>query len=106
MTTTIISLVNQKLSEKIQSMISAEFRKSYKEWKKDGQENLRGEYILSICEQIEYNKKGCVSIPIEKDGVDGGYLEVYGIQQIPNTLSFGEIKQMENIKRCFEALKK
>ena len=47
-------------------------------WKNEGQK-LPIELVLTLCEEIEEGEEDeYVSLPIDADGSDGGYLHVYG----------------------------
>jgi hypothetical protein len=63
-------------------IIHEAFREEYQTWKDQGQKNLTGQYTLTVCENVELGKDDeYISIPIEKDGTDGGYLHVYGMRE-------------------------
>lgn len=75
----IVSAVGQKITPDMKRAIHDAFREEYKTWKESGQKNLTGQYTLTVCEAIQRaTDDEYVSIPIEKDGSDGGYLHVYG----------------------------
>lgn len=80
MSVEIISQERQKLSQEIKSKILKAFFKERRQWKKDGQpkENLEGDFTLVVCEKICLGTpEDMISIPIEAEGDDGGYLHVY-----------------------------
>ena len=63
------------------SSIQYELMKQMKIWENEGQNDINGRYVLTICEKIEKgNIDEYVSIPIDYDGQDGGYLHVYGLR--------------------------
>ena len=104
-TVRIKSMLSQKLDENIKSEILDEFWDQYANWKADGQKNISGDYRLVIYEEIEFtgNYDDSISISIEKFGQydmeDGGYMQVYGIREIPDRYSYGEIMQLKNLER-------
>ncbi len=105
-TVRIKSMLSQKLDQKIKSMILEDFWDSYAEWKADGQKNISGDYRLVIYEEIEFTGNyddDSISISIEKFGEydmdDGGYMQIYGIREIPDTYNYGEIMQLKNLER-------
>ncbi len=98
-------MLSQKLDEKIKSEILDEFWGQYANWKADGQKNISGDYRLAIYEEIEFtgNYDDFITVSIEKYGeydmYDGGYFDVYGIREIPNRYSYGDITQLKNLER-------
>ena len=99
-------MLSQKLDEKIKSEILDEFWGQYAEWKADGQKHLSGDYRLAIYEEIEFTgdyDHDSISISIEKFGEydmeDGGYMQVFGIREIPDRYNYGDIMQLKNLER-------
>ena len=73
--------MNQKITQKISSLIQYELMQQMKIWENEGQTDLDGRYVLTICEKIQKGDLNeYISIPIEYDKQDGGYLHVYGMR--------------------------
>ncbi len=105
-TVRIKSMLSQKLDQKIKSEILDEFWDQYANWKADGQKNISGDYRLAIYEEIEFTGNyddDSISISIEKYGEydmeDGGYMQVFGLREIEDRYSYGEIMQLKNLQR-------
>lgn len=80
------SQVGQKLTSEIKSKIKDAFWTAFNEWEEEGQTDLDGQYILTVCEniQVSENEEDFIAIPIDFEDRDGGYLEVYGLREIEN----------------------
>ncbi|MDE1816802.1 MAG: hypothetical protein KGI11_09640 [Thaumarchaeota archaeon] len=81
----IVSQERQRLSSEMKSKILKAFFIERKQWKNEGQpkENLEGVFQLTVCEKIKMGTKDdIISIPIDHEGEDGGYLHVYGIVEV------------------------
>ena len=58
-----------------------EFETEFESWENQKQECIHGDYALTICENVELAEDTeYVSIPIDYDSQDGGYLHVYGMR--------------------------
>ena len=77
------SITKQDLKNEIIEKIIIEFETEFESWENQKQECIHGHYTLTICENIEIAQDTeYVSIPIDYDGLDGGYLHVYGLREV------------------------
>ena len=75
------SITKQELENEIIEKIIIEFETEFESWENQKQECIHGHYTLTICENIEIAQDTeYVSIPIDYDSQDGGYLHVYGLR--------------------------
>ena len=79
----IISNTKQDLKNEIIEKIITEFQTEYESWENQKQECIHGDYTLAVCENVELAEDTeYISIPIDFDGLDGGYLHVYGLREV------------------------
>ena len=77
----IISNTKQDLKNEIIEKIIIEFETEFESWENQKQECIHGDYTLAVCENVELaGDTEYISIPIDFDGLDGGYLHVYGMR--------------------------
>ena len=77
------SITKQELKNEIIEKIIIEFETEFESWENQKQECIHGHYTLTICENVELAEDTeYVSIPIDYDGLDGGYLHVYGLREV------------------------
>ena len=77
------SITKQELENEIIEKIITEFETEFESWENQKQECIHGHYTLTICENIEIAQDTeYVSIPIDYDGLEGGYLHVYGLREV------------------------
>ena len=65
--------------------IKEAFQNELEDWKvdQDNMKDLYGCYVLSVCELVEWgNDDEYISVPMEVDGLDAGYLHVYGWKEL------------------------
>ena len=75
------SITKQELENEIIEKIIIEFETEFESWENQKQECIHGDYTLNVCENVELAQDTeYVSIPIDFDGLDGGYLHVYGMR--------------------------
>ena len=75
------SNTKQELENEIIEKIIIEFETEFENWEDQKQECIHGDYTLNVCENVELAEDTeYVSIPIDFDGLDGGYLHVYGLR--------------------------
>ena len=75
------SNTKQDLENEIIEKIITEFETEFESWENQKQECIHGDYTLNVCENVELAEDTeYVSIPIDYDSQDGGYLHVYGLR--------------------------
>ena len=80
---TVEAVNDATLNEKLVSDIIEAFQNELEDWRVD-QDDLDGNYTLSVCEIVEKttDQDENIAVPIEHEGVDGGHLIVYGWKEI------------------------
>ena len=80
---TVEAVNDATLNEELVSDIIYGFQNELEDWRVD-QDDLDGDYTLSVCEIVEKTTDldEYISVPIDHDGVDGGYLIIEGWKEI------------------------